>query len=182
MTKRLDLLLITLAASLMLVIALGRWLSLSSNAWDLGIFAQFSWMLSRGYFSEPATLTGWPVLADHASFILLPISIFYRLWSSPACLLTLQVLALAGASRVLLQLANITNVSPNVQKLTLLAYFSQPVLWNAGWFDFHPDALFPLAAFCFWLQVRKKRLASTIFCLLFLLSIRESSVLVGLGV
>jgi uncharacterized membrane protein len=181
MTKRLDLLLITLAASLMLVIALGRWLSLSSNSWDLGIFAQFSWMLSRGYFSEPASLTGWPVLADHASFILLPISIFYRLWSSPACLLTLQVLALAGASRVLLQLANITNVSPNVQKLTLLAYFSQPVLWNAGWFDFHPDSLFPLAVFCFWLQVRKKRLASTIFCLIFLLSIRETSVLVVLG-
>jgi len=172
MTRRFDLLLIALAASLMLAIALGRWLSLSSNAWDLGIFTQFSWMLSRGHFAESASLTGWPVLADHASFILLPISIIYRLWSSPAFLLTLQVLALSGASLVLLQLANIASVSPNVQKLVLLAYFSQPVLWNAGWFDFHPDSLFPLAAFCFWLQVRKKRIGWTIFYLILMLSIR----------
>ena len=98
MTKRLNYLLIALAASLMLVIALGRWLSLASNAWDLGIFTQFSWMLSRGYFSEPASLTGWPVLADHASFVLVPISFLYRFWSSPAYLLTFQVFALAGAS------------------------------------------------------------------------------------
>ena len=181
MTRRFDLLLIALAASLMLIIALGRWLSLSSNAWDLGIFTQFSWMLSRGHFAESASLTGWPVLADHASFILLPISIIYRLWSSPAFLLTLQVLALAGASLVLLQLANITRASPDMQKFVLLAYFTQPVLWNAGWFDFHPDSLFPLAAFCFWLQVRKKRLGWTTLCLIFMLSIRETSVLVVAG-
>lgn len=178
MTKWLDYLLIALAAFLMLVIALGRWLSLSSNAWDLGIFNQFSWMLSRGYFSESASLTGWPVLADHASFVLVPISLFYRFWSSPAFLLTLQVVSLAGASLVLLRLASITRVSPKVKKLALMAYFFQPALWNACWFDFHPDSLFPLAVFFFWLQVRQRRLIWSIFALILILSIRETSVLV----
>ena len=181
MTKRLDYLLIALAASLMLVIALGRWLSLASNAWDLGIFTQFSWMLSRGYFLEPASLTGWPVLADHASFVLVPIAFFYRFWSSPAYLLTFQVFALAGASLVLLWLAKSSRVSPKVQTLLLLAYFFQPVLWNTCWFDFHPDSLFPLAVFSFWLQVRQRKLLWTIISLVFILSIRETSVLVVAG-
>ena len=181
MTKRLDYLLIALAASLMLVIALGRWLSLASNAWDLGIFAQFSWMLSRGYFSEPASLTGWPVLADHASFVLVPISFLYRFWSSPAYLLAFQVFALIGASFVLLRLAKSSRVPPKVQTLLLMAYFSQPALWNACWFDFHPDSLFFLAVFFFWLQVRHRKLLSTIISLIFILSIRETSVLVVAG-
>ena len=181
MTKRLDHLFIALAAFLMLIVSLGRWLSLSSNAWDLGIFTQFSWMLSRGYFLEPASLTGWPVLADHASFVLLPISFIYRFWSSPASLLTLQVIALAGASLVLLRLAKISRVPPKVKNLFLLAYFLQPVLWNACWFDFHPDALFPLAVFFFWLQVRQRRFVWIFFALILILSIRETSVLVVVG-
>ena len=181
MTKRLNYLLIALAASLMLVIALGRWLSLASNAWDLGIFTQFSWMLSRGYFLEQASLTGWPVLADHASFVLVPISFLYRFWSSPACLLTFQVFALTGASLALLWLAKSSRVPPKVQTLLLLAYFLQPVLWNACWFDFHPDSLFPLAVFFFWLQVRHRKLLWTIISLILILSIRETSVLVVAG-
>ncbi|QNG28986.1 DUF2079 domain-containing protein [Synechococcus sp. LTW-R] len=181
MTKRLNYLLIALAASLMLVIALGRWLSLASNAWDLGIFTQFSWMLSRGYFLEPASLTGWPVLADHASFVLVPISFLYRIWSSPAYLLTFQVFALTGASLVLLWLAKSSRVSPKVQTLLLLAYFFQPVLWNVSWFDFHPDSLFPLAVFFLWLQVRHRKLIWIIISLIFILSIRETSVLVVVG-
>jgi len=181
MTKRLDYLLIALAASLMLVVAIGRWLSLSSNAWDLGIFTQFSWMLSRGHFSEPASLTGWPALADHASFVLLPISCFYRFWGSPAFLLTFQAFALAGASLVLLWLTKISGVPPKVQTLVLLAYFFQPVIWNASWFDFHPDSLFPLAVFLLWLQVRQRKLIRTVISLIFILSIRETSVLVVAG-
>jgi len=181
MTKRLDYLLIALAASLMRVRALGRWLSLASNAWDLGIFTQFSWMLSRGYFSEPASLTGWPVLADHASFVLVPISFLYRFWSSPAYLLTFQVFALTGAALVLMRLAKSSRVTPKVQTLLLLAYLFQPVLWNAGWFDFHPDSLFPLAVFFFWLQVRHGKLLWAIISLIFILSIRETSVLVVAG-
>ena len=181
MTKRLEYLLIAFAASLMLVIALGRWLSLASNAWDLGIFTQFSWMLSHGYFSEPASLTGWPVLADHASFVLLPISFLYRFWSSPAYLLTFQVFALAGASLVLLWLAKTSRVPPKVQTLLLFAYFFQPVLWNACWFDFHPDSLFPLAVFLFWRQVHQRKLFWTIISLIFILSIRETSVFVVTG-
>ena len=138
-------------------------------------------MLSRGYFSEPASFTGWPVLADHASFVLVPISLLYRFWSSPAYLLTFQVFALAGASLVFLWLAKSSRVSPKVQTLLLLAYFFQPVLWNACWFDFHPDSLFPLAVFFFWLQVRQRRLLLTIISLILILSIRETSIFVVLG-
>ena len=181
MTKRSDLLLIAFAAALMLLVAIGRWLSLSSNAWDLGIFTQFSWMLSRGYWSEQASLTGWPVLADHASFILIPISFFYRLFDSPAFLLTLQSVVLAGAALILLPLSSIAGASLKIRRLLLLAYFAQPVLWNTAWFDFHPDAFFPLLVFSFWLQVCKKRFGWAVFYLVLLLVIRETSSLVVAG-
>ena len=176
-----DYFIVVLAAVFMLLPALGRWLGLSSNAWDLGIFNQFSWMLSRGYLIEPASLTGWPVLADHASFVLLPISFVYRFWSSPAFLLVFQTFALVGAPLVLLQVAKGAGLSTETRNLIVLAYFMQPVLWNAGWFDFHPDSLFPLAVFCFWLNVRQRRLCWMIFFGILILLIREAGVLVALG-
>ena len=181
MTKHLDIRLIVLAGIFMLVVALGRWLGLSSNAWDLGIFTQFSWLLSRGYFLDSASLTGWPVLADHASFVLIPISGFYRVWSSSALLLGFQTLALTGASLVLLRLAILAKTPLYLQRIILLAYFVQPVLWNTAWFDFHPDSLFPLTVFSFWLQVIKKRYITAFLLLILILSIRETSVFVVAG-
>ena len=181
MKRKFDFVIVVLAATFMLLVALGRWLGLSSNAWDLGIFSQFSWMLSRGYLIEPASLTGWPVLADHASFILLPISFFYRYWSSPAFLIALQTLALIGAPLVLLQVAQAAGLPTKTRSLVVLAYLMQPALWNAGWFDFHPDSLFPLAVFCVWLNVLKRRLYWTICFIILILLVREAGVLIVLG-
>ena len=181
MMKRLEYGLIASIALWMFLIALGRWLSLGSNAWDLGIFTQFSWMLSHGYLMDSASLTGWPALADHASFILLPISFVYQFWRSSAFLLTIQVCALVGASFALIQLAKVAGVSQKFSRLILFAYFAQPVLWNTAWFDFHPDSLFPLIVLLFLLQVKIGRYRLAGFLCAALLTIRETSVLVIAG-
>ena len=65
-----------------------------SFGFDLGIFDQGVWLLSR--LRNPfVTIRGLPLFGDHASYILVLVAPLYWIWPDPRLLLLLQVVWLA---------------------------------------------------------------------------------------
>ena len=81
-----------------------RHASFHTGAFDIGIFDQGVWLLSR--FHDPfVTVRGLNLFADHSSFILLLVVPLYWLWDSPVVLLVTQTLAIGLAAIPLYLLA-----------------------------------------------------------------------------
>ena len=69
-------------------------MSFHSTAYDLGIFDQAVYLISRG---EPpiSTLLGFHILGDHAALIWYPISLLYKIYPSVYWLFGIQSIALS---------------------------------------------------------------------------------------
>ena len=166
---------------LMVMISLGRLYAFSSNAWDLAIFTQFSWLLSGGLWHTNSSLTSWTPLADHASFLLIPLSFIYRLLPGASTLLILQAIALAMAPWLLISLRpDILNYKKS-RYLLVVSYFLQPMVWNASWFDFHPDSFFPVLSVCLSTLMSRGLVVPSLIIGLLTLSVRETSIFLVLG-
>jgi uncharacterized membrane protein len=107
---------------------------------DLGIFDQGTWLLSR--FHAPfVTIRGLDMVGDHASYILLLVAPLYRVWADPRLLLLLQVVALALPAWVLFRLGTRHLGHPVAGMVVALAYLAYPGMqWAATW-QFHPETL-----------------------------------------
>jgi uncharacterized membrane protein len=107
---------------------------------DLGIFDQAVWLLSR--FQDPfVTIRGLPLFGDHASYILLLVAPLYWLWADPRLLLLLQVVCLAVPA-VSVYLIGARRLGSPLAGLAMAAsYLAFPALqWAAIW-HFHPETL-----------------------------------------
>jgi hypothetical protein len=112
-----------------------------SFGFDLGIFDQGVWLLSR--FQHPfVTIRGLPLFGDHASYILLLVAPLYWLWADPRLLLLLQVICLAiPAVSIYLIGTRRLGSSPLAGLAVATAYLAFPALqWAAIW-HFHPESL-----------------------------------------
>lgn len=111
-----------------------------SYGFDLGIFDQGVWLLSRG-LRPFVTIRGLALFGDHASYILLLLAPLYRLWADPRLLLTLQVLALAFPAVVVYRIGARRLRHPAAGLAVALAYLLYPGMqWAATW-QFHPETL-----------------------------------------
>lgn len=113
-----------------------------STAWDLGIFDQYLYLISQGY-PPIGSFTGKHILADHAAFLLYPISLFYRIIPSPYWLFGLQSLGLSLAVIPLWSICQKENLNYGKSQLLIIAYLFYPVIFNINLFDFHPDVFAP---------------------------------------
>lgn len=106
---------------------------------DSGIFTQGMWLLSR--FENPyVTLRGLNLFGDHASFILVLVAPFYRMWPDVRLLVLLQAIAMAVPAIVIYQLG-VRWVSKHAGCVVALAYLLAPATqWAAAW-EFHPEVL-----------------------------------------
>ena len=111
-----------------------------THAFDLGIFAQGTWLLSQ--VKEPfVTLRGLPLFADHSSYILVVVAPIYALIPSAGTLIVLTVLALGFSAPLAFSVARRAGASPFLSSATaLLVLLSPAVQWqiHAG---FHPEVL-----------------------------------------
>jgi uncharacterized membrane protein len=126
-------------------------------AFDLGIFDQGVWLLSR--FKTPfVTVSGRHLFGDHTSFILLPFALVYRLVPSAKVLLGAQTIALALAAVPTFLIAREKLRSEMVAALLAVAYLLHPVVgWTNLSEDFHPDAFeIPLVLFAVWFLLRHR--------------------------
>ncbi len=117
-----------------------RHLLFHSGGYDLGIFDQALYLLSRG---EPpfVSLRGIPILGDHAAIILYPISFLYRIVPSVYWLFGIQALALASGGWFCFRLAQQMGLTSNLSLLVAGVYWGYPAVFNVNLFDFHPDIL-----------------------------------------
>jgi uncharacterized membrane protein len=150
---------------------------------DLGIFDQGMWLLSR--FREPfVTVRGLSIFGDHTSFIMLPLVPFYWLFDSAADLLVAQSISLgAGAIPAFL----IGREKLRDEKLALLIALSYLAIPAVSWTNveqFHPDAFeIPIALFAlYFMFVRRWRLFLAFVVLLLLVKEDVALLTVPLGI
>ena len=117
-----------------------RHMLFQSTLWDLGIFNQAAFLISRGEAPLITTL-GFHILSDHAALILYPLAILYWLWPGPEILFVVQSLSFALGSIFIYNLAKQKDLSEDWALVGVACYLLSPVLFNVNLFDFHPDVL-----------------------------------------
>lgn len=125
-------------------------------AFDLGIFDQATWLISRGQ-APFVTVRGLHLLGDHFSALLYLLAPLYWLWDSPKTLLLAQTAALASGALPVYGLACRRIGSAPAALAFAAAYLLYPAMQWSNTYEFHPDTLATpllLAAFYF-LQVRR---------------------------
>jgi uncharacterized membrane protein len=123
---------------------------------DLGIYDQGTWLLSRG--KDPfVTIRGLEIFGHHANVLLLAFVPFYRLGAGPIFLLVVQVLAQASGAIAVFLLARDLLRSKWAGVALAAVLLLNPTFQWLTWEFFHPDAVAigPLL-FAYW-AARSKR-------------------------
>jgi uncharacterized membrane protein len=141
--------------------------------WDLSIFVQGIYLISQGK-SPDSTLIGIHMLADHVSFMLYPLAVIYRLFSTPYSLLFIQSLAIVLALFPLRALAKMAGLGRSQTLVIGIAYLLYPTTLFSNMFDFHPEVLTIPFFFGAILAARANRLGWFTLCLVIILSCRDA--------
>lgn len=149
--------------------AIIRHFSLTTNAYDLGIFDQAIWLYSR--FKIPySSIMLEPLWGDHFSPILMTLAPFYWIVKSPVVLLIAQTGLLAWGGVILFKIAKLELEKPAFIFLGVIAYLLSPYLISANMYDFHAVAFaVPIALGMFYFCLRKKYLPALGMSVLFLM-------------
>jgi len=129
---------------------------LMTTVFDMGIFDQSVWLVSRGY---PPYLTtrGMGAFADHFTPILYLLAPFYWIWSSPRTLLLIQTVALGIGAFPVYSLARKRLNSRQLAGAFAIGYLAFPAMHWINLFDFHPDIFStPLLLYTFY-YLRERR-------------------------
>ena len=157
-----------------------------SSSWDLGIFEQAIFLISKGQ-TPFSTILGFHILGDHGALILYPLALIYKFFPTTYFLFFIQSTALAASIYPLRKLSNIYQLSKAVFQTSYLAFLLYPIIFNINIFDFHPEVLaFPIFLDIFVSFKEGKRMISWAMFLkiLFILSckITNSFLLIGFGI
>ena len=176
-------LLVVLSAGLGLLlwgVAAARHGLLQSNAYDLGLFDQWAWLIGSG--SAPiSSMEQVHVLADHGAWMLYLAGGAYRMLPSLHWLLGSQALALSFTALPIWWLAEQAGLSRRRCWLACSLWWLQPVVFNAALFDFHPETwVMPAFALALWAE-REGRPRLWLALLLLLLGCRDGLVLITSG-
>ncbi len=138
--KRYTYLLCALIATYSLVyslLAVERYDHLLTSIFDLGIFDQAVYLLSRDEAPFLST-RGLHVQADHFQPILWLVAPLYLIWSSPLTLLVFQTVVVAIGAYPVFRLAEHHGLAPKWSLLMSAAYLAQPAVTFLNRFEFHP--------------------------------------------
>jgi uncharacterized membrane protein len=151
-----------------------RHLLFQSNALDLGWFDQAIYLISQG--QEPIiSFRGFHILGDHASLIVYPLALFYKIFPSVYWLLLLQAIALALGALPTWQLAKQAGLNVLQAQAMVWIYLLYPLVFNINLFDFHPE-VFALPALL-WLAWAARGNYPKTFILALILTLSTKAVL-----
>ncbi len=177
--------LLVAGASLTYVVLFAAWTvrnhdGLGTQAFDLGIYDQGLWLLSR--FHAPfVTIMGRNLFGDHTSFALLPLVPFYWIRPSAKVLLVAQAFAVGTSAVPAFLLAREKLRNERLAAFLAVAFLLQPVLGWTNLEQFHPDVLeIPLVLFAAYFMARE-RWTTFLLVLGALLLVKEDAVLAALG-
>ena len=158
--------------------ALDRFDAFQQPGFDLGIYDQGLWLLSR-LQSPFVSIMGLNLFGDHSSYILLLLVPLYWIWPAAPALLILQTLALCVAAVPVYLLARRALRNPWVALLPALAFLLNPAL---GWLNienFHPDSFeVPLLLFALYFMTERRWRPYLVMVLLLLLVKEDTGLLV----
>lgn len=177
----------SLLAALFIIIfslySLNRHFSFNSHAFDLGIYAQATYLYSQN-LTPFSTLKHMIILADHFEPILFLISPIYKLFPSASTLLVIQAIFVALSSIPIYLIAIDKLKGIVVSFLITLSYLTSVGIISAVNFDFHTTTIsvFPLSLMLYFWYFKKWRMY---WIILFLsLTFKEDVTLfiLGLGI
>lgn len=116
---------------------------LGTTLFDMGIFDQAVWLISRGHSAFLST-RGLHPLADHFTPVLYALVPLYWVWDSPKALLAIQSVALALGAVPLFNISLHKTRTPYVALLIAISYLLYPPLQWMNNFDFHPESFAPV--------------------------------------
>jgi uncharacterized membrane protein len=127
-----------------------------SFGFDLGIFDQAAWLLSRPG-RQFITVRGLPVFGHHANFGLYLLAPFYWLGAGPHFLNVFQVVVASAGAIPIFLLARHRLGNEWIALPLALAYLFHPSLQYLMWEHFHPEtvAITPLL-FAYWFSVKER--------------------------
>ncbi len=154
---------------------------LQSNAYDLGLFDQWIWLVSKG-LPPISSMEGVHILADHGALSLYLAAIPYSWHHTLQWLLASQALCLSLTAIPIWLIAEEAGLNKKLCWLCCGLWWLQPVVFNTNLFDFHPEVwAMPALAGCY-LMRRKEKPLLWFALLVFLLSCRDGLVLIVIGI
>jgi uncharacterized membrane protein len=150
-------------------VAINNFHAFQSPAFDIGIFDQGIWLLSR--FKSPfVTIMGMHLFGDHASYFLLFLVPLYWIWPNAQLLLHLQTLALAVSAVPVFLLARKAFGSSWLALLPAIGFLLAPALGYMDLENFHPDSFeVPLLLFALYFMTQRRWSVYLVMVLLLLL-------------
>lgn len=144
-----------------------------SNAWDLGIFDQPLYLLSRG-LPPISSIIGVHILGDHAAWIFYPIAGLYWIYPDVHWLFAVQAIALALGILPTYHLAKQAGLLERQAGAMAIAYLLYPLIFNLNLFDFHPEVIaLPLILTAIWMA-RGDRILGFVICTVIVLGCRDA--------
>lgn len=136
--------------------ALSRFEAFQAPGFDLGIFDQGVWLLSR--FKNPfVTIMGLNLFGDHATYILFFLVPLYWVWPSAHVLLITQTLALAVSAIPVFLLARRALRSSWFALFPAIGFLLTPALGWLGLENYHPDSYeVPLLLFALYFMAERR--------------------------
>lgn len=139
-----------------------------STAFDLGIFDQALYLMSRG-ITPFTSLTGYHIMGDHAAFLLYGLALPYTIRPTVYWLFAIQSAALVSAIWPLRSLGESAGLTPERSLLVCATYLLYPLVFNINLFDFHPEVLVPTSVLVAILAARARRPIVFLFTLVVIL-------------
>jgi len=112
----------------------------STQVFDLGIFDQGLWLVSR--LRDPfVTLRGLNLFGDHSSYLMVSLAPLYWILPDVRALIVLTVMALAAGAVLAYEVCRTEGVRPSLSALVAGAYLLHPAVSWSAWDNFHPEVL-----------------------------------------
>lgn len=139
-----------------------------STAFDLGIFDQALYLISQRQIPF-SSLTGWHILADHAAFILYPLSLLYWIYPDVHWLFLVQAVALSIACYPTFKLALQAGLTQSQGMVVSTVCLLYPVVFNVNLFDFHPEVI--ALPSILWMVLAARLRQTGLFCIALLITL-----------
>ncbi len=124
-------------------LAVTSWDGYWFGVFDVGIFDQGTWLLSR--FQEPfVTVRGLHLFGDHASYILLLVAPIYWVIADINVLVVIAAIVPAVAAWLSFRIGVVEGLNPWTAVVVAIAFLFHPAVAWVPWDSFHPE-VFALA-------------------------------------
>ena len=153
-----------------------------STAFDLGIYDQVAWLISRGLEAK-STILDLHHIGNHGAYIFYLAGFLYWLIPSVNWLLATQAFSLSFTALPLIKIWKQKALPIKLIGIVPLLWFLQPQVFNTNLWDFHPDVwAMPAFALAIWAS-REKRRIIWLSCIVWILGCRDgySLLILGLG-